>query len=165
MRKALRRQRTSMAPHIVPPTPERAQHGAIAEVPAPFADAAGAPSAPWRAIDILAALDKREAITAGDAPGRRALPGAIPGRPSRPAPRCGYGSRADRSQRGPRSQWRRRKCARFGLERRAGPRRPGVAVGIMPWHVIGWEMSLTRWALEVSWGRRRPSDRRRQPAC
>ncbi len=53
-----------MAPDIVPPTPERAQHSAIAEVPAPFADATGAPSRPWRAIDILGALDQHGAITA-----------------------------------------------------------------------------------------------------
>ena len=156
MRKALRRQRTSIAPHVVPPTPERAQHGAIAEVPAPFADAAGAPSAPWRAIDILAALDRREAITAemrqaGERfraqfraahldPLRAADMARVPIARSGGRDHNGAGENARASV------WN----AVLALGGQASPS------GSCLWHVVGWEMSLTRWALEVSWGRRRP---------
>jgi hypothetical protein len=48
-----------------PPTPERLSHGEIERLSRPIADEHGRPARPFRTVDILAAMERRGAITAG----------------------------------------------------------------------------------------------------
>lgn len=137
--------------HITP-TPERRRHSGIEILDRAIADDAGRPSQPYRSIDILAALERRGAIThemwaAGDrfrSTFRRAqidpLKAAnwlhIRGGETEPA-----ASRAENAQRSIRH-------AIHAL---------GPQGGSCLWHVLGWEQSVSQWAMQQSWSRRRVS--------
>src|SRR5215472_7315776 len=49
----------------VMPTPERRNHGIVERLERPIADESGRPARPYRAVDTLAAMERRGSITAG----------------------------------------------------------------------------------------------------
>jgi hypothetical protein len=49
----------------VTPTPERRNHGIVERLERPIADESGRPARPYRAVDTLAAMERRGSITAG----------------------------------------------------------------------------------------------------
>ncbi len=141
----------------VVPTPERARRG-VERVEHAIADDQGRPSQPYRSIDILAAMEKRSAITAAmrvagetfrshftmaqldplkavdwsspTVSGRRPVPLSSPIENARE------------------SVWR-------ALLHVGGI---GSAGGSCLWHVIGLESSLKKWATEQGWRVRRVSE-------
>ena len=62
MKKKRRRQRAAANLGLCP-TPERHRHDVIEEFARPIADDEGRLSRPWRSIDVLAAMERRDAIT------------------------------------------------------------------------------------------------------
>ena len=49
----------------VMPTPERRNHGIVERLERTIADESGRPARPYRAVDTLAAMERRGSITAG----------------------------------------------------------------------------------------------------
>ncbi len=143
------------------PTPERRNHGLIERLDRPIGDDSGRPARPYRAVDTLAAMERRGSITAGmrqageDFRARFAIAQLDPLRAfDLTRPRTGNRS-GFRSQDEPGSRienarelvWR-AIIAVGGL---------GSAGGSCLWHVLGWERSLKEWALEQGWSGRRVS--------
>jgi hypothetical protein len=143
------------------PTPERRNHGLIERVDAPIADQTGRPGRPYRAIDTLAAMERRRSITAGmrqageDFRARFAVaqldPLRVPdwsrlrhGGPSRFNDADGPALRVEAARN---AVWR-AILAVGGI---------GSPAGSCLWHVVGWERSLKEWALEQGWSGRRVS--------
>jgi hypothetical protein len=143
------------------PTAERRRHGAVERVERPIADDAGRPSRPYRAVDILAAMERRGAITAGmrrageDFRARFATAGLDPLHAldvSRltgggPGPRQSGDASGVRIEAAREAVW----CALVALGGIGSP------AGSCLWHVVGWEGSLKKWALEQGWSGRRVS--------
>jgi len=143
------------------PTAERRERGAVEQLERPIADPAGRAARPYRAIDILALMERRGAITAAmrqagdDFRARFAVAQLDPLRAldySRPRDGAAVsrrrgeepGSRAE----GARDRVWRAILAVGGI---------GSPAGSCLWHVVGWEQSLKEWALEQGWSGRRVS--------
>jgi hypothetical protein len=143
------------------PTPERQNHGVIERLDRPIADESGRPARPYRAIDTLAAMERRGSITAGmrqageDFRARFTIAQLDPLRApdwSR-ARNCGAirfndaGGPALRIEAARDVVWRAIQAV-GGL---------GSPAGSCLWHVVGWERSLKEWAIEQGWSGRRVS--------
>jgi hypothetical protein len=145
----------------VAPTPERHSHGQIERVQRPIADNLGRPARPYRAVDTLAAMERRGTITPGmrqageDFRARFAAAQLDPlsafditrlriGRNPGSRPGEGPGLRIEHARD---VVWR-AILAAGGL---------GSAGGSCLWHVLGWERTLKEWALEQGWNGRRVS--------
>jgi hypothetical protein len=143
------------------PTPERYNRGLIELLDRPIADEAGRPSRPYRAIDTLAAMERRGSITAAMRQAGEEFRARFATAQLDPLhaldysrPREGGGTRAKGSgESGLRVESARENVWRSVLAV-GGPGSPG---GSCLWHVVGWELSLKEWALEQGWGGRRVS--------
>lgn len=143
------------------PTPERRNQGQIEAAERPVPDLLGRLGRPYRAVDTLAAMERRGTITAAmrqageDFRARFAIAQLDPlcaldiarirtGRGSGLRIGDGPGSRIEHARE---AVWR-AILAVGGL---------GSAGGSCVWHVLGWERSLKEWALEQGWNGRRVS--------
>jgi hypothetical protein len=131
---------------------ERLSHGAVELLDRPIGDDTGAVSRPYRAIDILGAMERRGAITpamhvAGDDFNRLFRLAQLD------PLRAGQMMRESRGRRelSERVEFARDKVWRAMIAA-GGSESPG---GSCLWHVIGWEGSLKEWALEQGWNGRR----------
>src|SRR5947208_1247617 len=143
------------------PTPERRSRGIVELVERPIADESGRPSRPYRAVDTLAAMERRGSITSGmrqageDFRARFAVAQLDPLRATdlshlRVAER---GPRPDADGPGLRIEAARGAVWR-AVQAVGGP---GSPAGSCLWHVLGWEQSVKEWALEQGWSGRRVS--------
>lgn len=143
------------------PTPERLTHGVVERLERPIADESGRPARPYRAVDTLAAMERRGSITAGmrqageDFRARFATAQLDPLRtPDWSRPRDGGSSRFSTADEpgfrieGARGAVWRAILSVGGL---------GSPAGSCLWHVVGWERTLKEWALEQGWNGRRVS--------
>jgi hypothetical protein len=142
----------------VMPTPERRNHGIVERLERTIADEAGRPARPYRAVDTLAAMERRGSITAPmrqageDFRARFAMAQLDPLRaPDWSRLRVGTASRfrvADEP--GLRIEGARNVVWR-AIQAVGGI---GSPAGSCLWHVVGWERSLKEWALEQGWSGR-----------
>ena len=142
----------------VMPTPERRNHGIVERLERTIADESGRPARPYRAVDTLAAMERRGSITAAmrqageDFRARFAMAQLDPLRaPDWSRLRVGTGSRfrvAD--QPGLRIEGARNVVWR-AIQAVGGI---GSPAGSCLWHVVGWERSLKEWALKQGWSGR-----------
>lgn len=142
----------------LPPTPERRDHGLVEAVERPIPDHLGRPSRPYRAVDTLAAMERRGTITAGmrqageDFRARFAI--------AQLDPLCAFDITRVRTGRGSGSSIGADPGSRIEHAREAVWRAIlavgglGSAGGSCVWHVLGWERSLKEWALERGWNGR-----------
>jgi hypothetical protein len=148
------RRRSAQLTDILAPTIERSTHDVVERLEKPIADTAGCVARPYRAIDILAAMERRGAITVGmrmagetfrmkfnrahleqlRAADMSRSPGG--GKGPNDLPSATYAAREH--------VWR-AICAVGGL---------ASAGGACLWHVVGLEVSLKRWAQEQGWNGR-----------
>ena len=145
----------------LPPSPERQKQGPIERLERPIADGFGRAGRPYRAIDILAAMERRGSITSGmrqageDFRARFAVAQLDPlsaidisrvrsGRHSAFTYGEELGLRIEHARE---AVWR-------AILAVGGP---GSAGGSCLWHVLGWERSLKEWALEQGWSGRKVS--------
>ncbi|HXO89375.1 MAG TPA: DUF6456 domain-containing protein [Stellaceae bacterium] len=142
------------------PTPERRSRGIVERLERPIADESGRPSRPYRAIDTLAAMERRGSITGGmrqageDFRARFAVAQLDPLRaPDLSRPRERGASRFKADEPGMRIEGARDAVWR-AIQSVGGPVSPA---GSCLWHVVGWEQSLKEWALEQGWSGRRVS--------
>jgi Domain of unknown function (DUF6456) len=151
---------TERAAAAVVPTPERRNQGLVERLDRPIADEAGRPARPYRAVDTLAAMERRGSITAGmrqageDFRARFAVAQLDPLRVhdwSRPRDRGSI--RFDGDQPGLRIEAARNAVWK-AIQAVGGV---GSPAGSCLWHVVGWERSLKEWALEQGWSGRRVS--------
>src|SRR5271166_464843 len=145
----------------VTPTPERRNHGIVERLERPIADESGRPARPYRAVDTLAAMERRGSITAGmrqageDFRARFATAQLDPLRaPDWSRLRVGGSSRF-RAEDGPGLRIERARDAVWRAILAVGG--IGSPAGSCLWHVVGWERSLKEWALEQGWSGRRVS--------
>ncbi|HXP29724.1 MAG TPA: hypothetical protein VN832_01450 [Stellaceae bacterium] len=135
------------------PTPERLAHGLIERAPHAIADEAGRPARPYRAVDTLGLMLRKNTITAsmrqaGDdfhalfviaqldplrAPDLRRVPQGVHELPF-----------ALRQEEARKRIWR-------SLQALGGI---GSPAGSCVWHVVGCAWSLKEWALRAGWGGR-----------
>src|SRR6266849_5809904 len=144
----------------VGPTPERRSRGIVELVERPIADECGRPSRPYRAVDTLAAMERRGSITGGmrqageDFRARFAVAQLDPLRaPDLSRPRERGASRFKVDEPGMRIEGAREAVWR-AIQAVGGPASPA---GSCLWHVVGWEQSLKEWALGQGWSGRRVS--------
>ena len=138
---------------VLAPTAERCARGPVERLAKPIADTGGAVARPYRSIDILAAMERRGAITAAmRAAGEtfRDYFAAAQLEPLRAGDLLRSGS-AGRAEPGLRAEAAREKVWRAivavgGL---------ASAGGSCLWHVVGLELALKQWALEQGWSGRR----------
>lgn len=160
-RAASRRRGNMGVTGTVEPTAERAAHGRIERLDRPIADDAGGSARPYRAVDTLAAMERRGSITSAmrqageDFRTRFATAQLDPLRAlDYSRPRDGGASRV----RGGAEPGSRIESARDAVWRAilavGGLGSPG---GSCVWHVVGWERSLKEWAFERGWSGRRVS--------
>jgi hypothetical protein len=143
------------------PTPERRNQGILERLERPIADESGRPARPYRAVDTLAAMERRGSITAGmrqageDFRARFATAQLDPLRaPDWSRLRVGISS----SFRGGDEPGLRIEGARDVVWRAIlGVGGIGSPAGSCLWHVVGLERSLKEWALEQGWSGRRVS--------
>jgi hypothetical protein len=145
----------------VAPTPERHNHGLIERAERPLTDNLGRPARPYRAVDTLAAMERRGTIT-----------------PEMRQAGEDFRSRFAAAQLDPLSAF---DITRLRVGRNSGSRStempglriehardvvwrailavggPGSAGGSCLWHVLGLERTLKEWALEQGWNGRRVS--------
>ena len=143
------------------PTPERSRRGIVERVERPIADESGRPSRPYRAVDTLAAMERRGSITtemrqAGeDFRARFATAQLDPLRaPDLSRPRESGPSRFGAAE-GPSLRIERARADVWRAILAAGG--IGSPAGSCLWHVVGWEQSLKEWALGQGWNGRRVS--------
>ena len=145
----------------VAPTRERYGQGAVERLERPIADHAGRPSRPYRAVDVLAMMERRGTITAGmrrageDFRASFATAQLDPLQALDPA-RLRLGRLGGhRSEDGPH---RRIEAARQAVWRAlVAVGGIGSPAGSCLWHVVGWESSVKEWALRQGWNGRRVS--------
>jgi hypothetical protein len=135
---------------LIAPTPERMRRG-VELIAKAIPDDDGRPSQPYRSIDILAAMERRGAITAemrqaGEdftSTFRRAYTGDIQASdPSRPfVSGTRIGTPIDGNDRALESVCK-TMLALGGMEQLGAS---------CVWHVLGWGQSLTEWATEQGW--------------
>ena len=140
------------------PTPERRNRGIVERVERPIADEKGRPSRPYRAIDILGAMERRGSITGGmrqageDFRARFTIAQLDPLRaPDWSRPRERGTARFTADEPGARIEGA-REAVWCAIQAVGGPVSPA---GSCLWHVVGWEQSLKEWALGQGWGGRR----------
>jgi hypothetical protein len=142
------------APDVLGPTAERLAHGPVERLPRQIADEYGGIARPSRAIDILAALERRGAITAGmrDAGDQfRVYFRTAHLDPLRAANLLRTPSAVRRSDgSGAAIEYARRRVAE-AITAVGGLGSPG---GACLWHVVGLEQSLKEWALGCGWSGR-----------
>jgi len=145
----------------VPPTPERRNHGIVERLERPIADESGHPARPYRAVDTLAAMERRGSITAAmrqageDFRARFATAQLDPLRaPDWSRPRDGGSSRF-KAEDGPGLRIEAAREAVWRAILAVGGL--GSPAGSCLWHVVGWQRSLKEWALEQGWSGRRVS--------
>jgi len=143
------------------PTPERQKQGLVERSERPIADGSGRSGRPYRAVDILALMERRGSISSGmrqageDFRARFAVAQLDPltafdisrvrtGRHSNFTSRDEPGLRIEHARE---VVW----CAILAV---GGFDSAG---GSCLWHVIGWERSLKEWALEQGWSGRKVS--------
>jgi hypothetical protein len=145
----------------VMPTPERRNHGIVERLERPIADESGRPARPYRAVDTLAAMERRGSISGGMRQAGEDF-------------RARFATAQLDPLRAP--DWSRLRVSgssRFRADDEPGLRIEGardavwraiLAVGGLGspggsclWHVVGWERSLKEWALEQGWNGRRVS--------
>jgi len=143
------------------PTEERHRQGTIERLDRPIADETGRTARPYRAVDTLAAMERRGSIT----PGMRQVAEDFRLRfvtaqldPLRALdysrPRDGGTGRAQGGgEPGLRVESARQHVWR-AIVAVGGPSSPG---GSCLWHVVGWERSLKEWASSQGWNGRRVS--------
>jgi hypothetical protein len=143
------------------PTPERSTHGIVERLDQTISDASGRPARPYRFVDTLAVMERRGSITAGmrqagedfrDCFAVAQLEPLSAFDISRPriGNRGGFRSMEEpgaRIENARKVVWR-ATLAVGGL---------GSAGGSCIWHVVGWQQSLKKWALEQGWNGRRVS--------
>jgi hypothetical protein len=145
---------------VLAPTAERRRRGPVEQLPRPIADEFGRPARPYRAIDTLAAMERRGSITAEmrqageDFRARFRVARLDPlhaadwsrlrggGRRQAAAEDAGLRVEAARE-----AVWR----ALLALGGLASP------AGSCLWHVVGCEQSLKEWAAGQGWSGRRVS--------
>ena len=146
----------------VAPTAERRNQGLVERLEGPIADEAGRPARPYRAVDTLAAMERRGSITAGmrqageDFRARFATAQLDPLRaPDWSRLRVGGSSSNFRTADEPGLRIEGARDAVWRAILAVG----GIAspAGSCLWHVVGWERSLKEWALEQGWSGRRVS--------
>ena len=154
------RRRTASPGDMAPP-PERFQHGVVELPGRSVTDAAGHPSRPYRAVDILALMERRGSITIGmrqageDFRARFATAQLDPLR-AIDLSQLRLGDHVHRPEGG--GPGLRIEAARVAVWRALqGVGGIGSPAGSCLWHVIGWERSLKEWALEQGWSGRRVS--------
>ncbi|MGH7044957.1 MAG: DUF6456 domain-containing protein [Stellaceae bacterium] len=144
------------------PSAERRAHGAVEQLDRPIADDSGHAASPYRAVDILALMERRGAITSAmrqagdDFRARFAVAQLDPLRAldySRPRDGSAAASRRRGEEPGSRAEGARDRVWRAILA--VGG--IGSPAGSCLWHVVGWERSLKEWALEQGWSGRRVS--------
>ncbi len=143
------------------PTEERHRQGRIERLTRPIADDTGRSARPYRAVDTLAAMERRGSITAAmrqageDFRVRFATAQLDPLRAFDYA-RARAGGTGDRNRGG--EAGLRIESAREQVWQAiiavGGPSSPA---GSCLWHVVGWECSLKEWAFEQGWNNRRVS--------
>jgi hypothetical protein len=142
------------------PSEERRRHGPVERMERPIADEAGRAGRPYRAVDTLAAMERRGTITAEmrqaaeDFRARFVTAQLDPLRAfdySRPR-RGGAGQVGARDLRLPIETAR--EHVWHAIVAVGGPASPG---GSCLWNVVGWERSLKEWALGQGWNGRRVS--------
>ena len=148
----------------VAPTAERRKQGIVERLERPIADEAGRPARPYRAVDTLAAMERRGSITAGmrqageDFRARFATAHLDPLRaPDWSRLRVGGSSSNFRTADEPDLRIEGARDAVWRAILAVGG--IGSPAGSCLWHVVGWERSLKEWALEqaargVSWPNR-----------
>ncbi len=145
----------------VGPTPERLTHGPIERLEQPISDALGAIGRPHRAIDILATMERRGAITAsmrqaGEAFRNRFATAQLD--PLRAFDwsrlRQGGNTRSTSGEEPGLRIERARELVWQALLGVGGLASPG---GSCLWHVVGWQRSLKEWAIEQGWSGHRVS--------
>ena len=145
----------------VVPTPERRNHGVVERLNRSIADESGRPARPYRAVDTLAAMERRGSITAGmrqageDFRARFTVAQLDPLRApdwSRPRDR---GSIQFNDDDHPGLRIEAARDAVWKAIHAVGG--VGSPAGSCLWHVVGWERSLKEWALEQGWNGRRVS--------
>lgn len=143
------------------PTPERHTHGLVERLDRAIADESGRPARPYRAVDTLAAMERRGSITAGmrqageDFRVRFAIAQLDPLRvPDWSRPRDSGASRFNDAD-GPALRIEAARDVVWRAIRAVGG--VGSPAGSCLWHVIGWERSLKEWAIEQGWSGRRVS--------
>lgn len=150
----------SAAAAAVMPTAERRNHGPIERLERPIADDSGRTARPYRAVDTLAAMERRGSISpamrqAGEDFRARFATAQLD--PLRSVDltrlRLGGASRIGGEEPGLRIGGARETVWRAILAV-GGLGSPG---GSCLWHVVGWERSLKEWALEQGWSGRRVS--------
>jgi uncharacterized protein DUF6456 len=146
----------------VAPTAERRKQGIVERLERPIADEAGRPARPYRAVDTLAAMERRGSITAGmrqageDFRARFATAHLDPLRaPDWSRLRVGGSSSNFRTANEPDLRIEGARDAVWRAILAVG----GISspAGSCLWHVVGWERSLKEWALEQGWSGRRVS--------
>jgi hypothetical protein len=142
------------------PTPERRSRGIVERIERPIADEQGRPSRPYRAVDTLAAMERRGSITGGmrqageDFRARFATAQLDPLRaPDWSRPRERGATRFVADEPGLRIEGA-RAAVWQAIQAVGGPASPA---GSCLWHVVGWEQSLKEWALGQGWSGRRVS--------
>jgi hypothetical protein len=143
----------SNSPDILSPTIERSTHGAVERLEETIKDTEGRVCRPYRAIDILAAMERRGAITgemrsAGETFRTKFTHAHLDQLRAADITRSSAGkSSADPHQKNydARDHVWRAICAVGGL---------ASAGGACLWHVVGLEHSLKEWAVEQGWSGR-----------
>jgi len=146
----------------VAPTAERRKQGIVERLERPIADDAGHLARPYRAVDTLAAMERRGSITAGmrqageDFRARFATAHLDPLRaPDWSRLRVGGSSSNFRTADEPDLRIEGARDAVWRAILAVGG--IGSPAGSCIWHVVGWERSLKEWALERGWSGRRVS--------
>jgi hypothetical protein len=137
------------------PTPERLQQGVVERLPRPIADERGAPARPYRAVDTLAAMERRASITpamrsAGEDFRLHFNRAHLDPLHAADMARCGtaaFGAIPPslKAQAARDAVWR----ALTAVGGLASP------AGSCLWHVVGLERTLKEWAVEQGWRDRR----------
>lgn len=143
------------------PTPERHSHGVVERLDRPIADHSGRPARPYRAVDTLAAMERRGSITpamrqAGEDFRARFATAQLDPLTAfdLSRPRAGRQSRSGAGEEPGLRIENARDAVWHAILAVGGL---GSAGGSCVWHVLGWERSLKEWALEQGWGGRRVS--------
>ncbi len=156
MRSGVKQDERGYSPDLIMPTPERMWRG-VELIDKAIADDEGRPSQPYRSIDILAAMERRGAISPEmrqvgeefqELFRRAQLDPLKAADHSRPFVSGSLRSEMSYRVHGAReSVWRAvLKLGGFGS--------PGASC---VWHVLGWGMSLKEWATEQGWRGKRVS--------
>jgi hypothetical protein len=158
LRKRARRP-TARHGDIIGPTVERRRHDGVEQLARPIADTSGAVARPFRAIDTLAAMERRGTITAGMRQAGETFRQKFATAHLDPlhaanlyrTGRGNYGNDPTIKMEAAREAVWRAICVVGGLS---------SAGGSCLWHVVGWERTLKEWVLEQPWNGRRMTQER-----